>query len=165
MTLKTNRLSRLADLLERYDGAPNAPAFDLENWGSVTVKRRGFLWLQKAECHTHACAVGLACLSGAFAADGLTFKLDPDINGGLEPVFASHAGYPAVQAFFGLTEKQAANLFSVDAYDGATRGPEAAKAVAARIRALIVPKPKRVRKSKRTIAAVEKIKADALAGA
>ena len=64
--LKVNRLSRLATLLENGTAESMGLKFDLGDWSESSSKRGGFLWLQKNICHTAACAVGLACLSGRF---------------------------------------------------------------------------------------------------
>lgn len=169
MPLKVERLTRLADLLEKYEESDTDPQFSLDAWGRSEITRRGALWWRtELVCHTQACAVGLACLSGAFASDGLSWRQE---GNNIIPIFRTGAyqvaEWKAVEEFFGLTATQAERLFDGGAYDGAIYGPDAAKLVAKHIRALIaaqIAKPKRVRR-KRTTAAVEKIKADALASA
>lgn len=75
--LKTQRLSRLADLLETYEG--DGPEFDLHDWSDTVVKKTGHLWWKReVTCHTAACAVGLACLRGVFEGDGLSFSRGQD---------------------------------------------------------------------------------------
>jgi hypothetical protein len=156
--MKTQRLARLAALLERYPNEPDLPQFDLDGWSDSHFQRRGMFGIFRGpECHTSACAVGLACLSGEFVNDKLSYRMTPN---SIEPIFEGAEGFDAVNKFFGITNKQFDHLFTAEAYDGPTCGPEAALAVAARIRKLIVPK---VRSKKRTAKAIEKIKADALA--
>ena len=154
--LKTSRLERLAILLENYREGDDVPKFSLDAWSVTEHRRAGFLWWGTITCHTQACAVGLACLSGEFAADGLSCRLD---GNSITPLYRSgeyqKADWYAVEAFFGLTNAESTRLFDGSEYDGAIYGPDAAKAVAARIRELIAPK--------RTAEAVEKIKAEALA--
>jgi len=131
--MNCERLKRLATLLDDYrDGY--APRFDLQSWGECEIQRGGFLWLRQHTCNTAACAVGLACGSGVFAEDGLSY--DEDENGGLTPVFGGVEGWNAVKSFFDLNQVQAVGLFAEHSYD-VTEGEAAAKAVAARIRQMI----------------------------
>lgn len=163
MTINTDRLSRLASMLDVYKNAPaGTPDFDLKNWSEPKFITAGHLWWKRTEeCGTAACAVGLACLSLAFKDEGLTsLKM---LSGHIVPVFGGDTSWEAVDAFFGLTKKQSTRLFQNDSY-AISRGPQAAIAVAARIRAL-VQRSHAARKTKpepRTAAAVAKIKAAAL---
>jgi hypothetical protein len=128
------RLTRLAVLLEDYrDG--NSPRLDLEGWGKVKIKRGGFLWLGERSCNTAACAIGLACGSGIFAEDGLSFEVGKK-NGELTPTFRGLEGWSAVKSFFDLDQAQAVRLFAEHSYD-VTEGEASAKAVVTRIRQLI----------------------------
>ena len=130
---KLERLSRLADLLER--DAEVTSRFDLTDWGTFETKRTGFLGLKKVSCNTTACAVGLACISGEFEADGLDYRVTRDNQ--LVPEYAGAANFAAVNRFFGLEQADSNYLFYVDSYEGATRGPAAAKAVSARLREFV----------------------------
>jgi len=163
MTVNVQRLEKLALALDAYQASPGAADFDLENWTSVKKRRGGFLWLREVECGTAACAVGLACLSGIFADEGLShYRLD---DGGIVPIFGDTENWQAVQAFFGLTRKQSHRLFDSDKYE-ISKGPIAAAAVARRIRAT-VNKSLKARKPKapqRTDPVVAEIKAKALEG-
>lgn len=143
MAIQTERLERLAKLLDDHVRDSSGRTFDLETWGEV-------------ECGTTACAVGLACLSGQFAADGLSYIID---DGELYPIYAGLNNWSAVCHFFGLTEKQAVRLFMQRSY-AVSAGPVAATAVAARIRGML----QRSARSKRhrTSAAVARIKREAL---
>lgn len=136
------RLLKLADLLDGYrDGG--GPVFDLGSWSISERRRGGFLWLQKNECHTAACAIGLACTSGAFASEGLRYRL---LRGSdtICPVFGAADNWDAVEEFFGLTTKQASHLFDQDSYKCSV-GEAAARSVAHRIRAMVKPR-KRLKK-------------------
>jgi hypothetical protein len=128
--MNRKRLTRLAALLEDYRDR-EAPVFDLRGWGEFKTRPAGFLWLEQRSCNTAACAVGLACASGVFAVDGLSYQQDDE--GRLSPVFGGLDGWDAVKAFFQLEHDQAVRLFAEDSYD-ITKGETAARAVAARIR-------------------------------
>jgi hypothetical protein len=133
--MNCERLERLATLLEGYR-ASNAPRFDLQSWGESRLQRRGLLWLRQHPCNTAACAVGLACGSGIFAEDGLSY--DQGKNGGLTPMFRGVQGWNAVKSFFDLDQIQVVRLFAEHSHD-TTEGEAAAQAVATRIRQLIAP--------------------------
>ena len=129
-------LKRLAVLLEGCRDS-DVTRFDLQNWGKFEGRRAGFLWLQQRSCNTAACAVGLACGSGIFAEDGLSYKVD-EIDMELTPLFRDLEGWSAVKAFFDLDQVQAVELFAGHSYE-MTEGEVAARAVAARIRKMIAP--------------------------
>jgi hypothetical protein len=80
--------------------------------------------------------MGLACGSGVFAGEGLTYSADE--NGGLTPIFGSVEGWDAVKSFFDLDQDQAVRLFAEHSY-AVTEGEAAAQAVAVRIRQMIAP--------------------------
>jgi len=135
---KANRLSRLATLLENNKAAALGLEFNLSEWTEGKVKTEGPFWNRRKNiCHTSACAVGLACLSGEFATDNLMFDASET---SIEPCYAGHKSWKAIEAFFGLTETEARHLFHERAYDGATIGHQAELNVAKRIRALIAKK-------------------------
>ena len=154
MPLKVNRLTRLADLLEGYSERPGVPAFSLDSWSETQLQRRGMLWwAEQVQCHTTACAVGLACLTETFKDDGLTWYLSGTT---IVPKYRAAEEWKAVQSFFGLSKRQAIKLFDGDDYDGPIHGPDAAKAVAAEIRKLIaapVAARPQVKKPKLTVVA------------
>lgn len=100
--MNTQRLQHLITVLE----AVPVDHFDLTNW----------------KCGTSACAVGWACQSPAFNAEGFTLKLSGSGHSG-EPVLTlpdsqqdSPTGFDAVEIFFGLTGDQAYRLFMPDGY-------------------------------------------------
>jgi hypothetical protein len=140
--MNRERLEKLACLLDQYQPAPGAPAFDLGTWGEYEERRGGFLWLRKNECGTAACAVGLACFSKEFAAEGLRYRR---VHGLINPVFGMASGWDAAKAFFGLTEKQADRLFASGSYP-ISSGPDAATAVAKRIRTMTAPRKRKVKR-------------------
>lgn len=161
MAIQTERLNRLAGLLDAYRHNPGKTEFDLSGWSTRKTRRGGFLWMQAVECGTAACAVGLACLSGEFSHDGLSAVKYQD--GTILPIYGEASNWDAVQGFFGLSQRQALYLFDENSYD-VRQGQLAAAAVAARIRALVgrSERSKRASKPRRTTAAVEKIKLEAL---
>lgn len=151
--MNDERLLKLADLLEADAANPTGVKFDLEFWGThsahsgiavkdwevrQTLKDQGKALKDgqpiPVDCNTAACAVGLACISGAFAADGLTYRIT--INGDLLPVFGHAEDWSAAADFFGLTDAQSHRLFSPCAYSKKT-GAEAELEVAKRIRGLV----------------------------
>jgi hypothetical protein len=134
--MNRERLKRLAVLLEGYRDN-GVTRFDLQNWGKFESQRAGFLWLHQRSCNTAACAVGLACDSGIFAEDGLSYELDKT-NMELTPLFRDLEGWTAVKSFFDLDQVQAVKLFAQHSYE-LTEGEAAARAVAARIRKMIAP--------------------------
>lgn len=133
------RLEHLCDVLDAVD----PQHFNLNTWAT-------------SECGTTACAIGHAALDPAFQADGFTLQAywapffgrkgyrysktladvrfsrarGPDV-----PMYAGQKGWPAVQIFFGLTEKQAEWLFYIGSYPQPLEQTPAG--VAARIRELI----------------------------
>jgi hypothetical protein len=132
--MNRERLTRLAVLLEDYrDG--NSPRLDLQGWGKSKIQRGGFLWLGERSCNTAACAIGLACGSGIFAEDGLSWEVGKE-HGELTPTFRDLEGWSAVKSFFDLDQAQAVRLFAEHSYE-VTEGEASAKAVVTRIRQLI----------------------------
>jgi hypothetical protein len=134
--MNRDSLERLAVLLEGCRDS-DVTRFDLQNWGKFEDRRSGFLWLQQHACNTAACAIGLACGSGVFAEDGLSYEVD-ELTRELTPLFGSFQGWSAVKAFFDLDQAQAVELFAGHSYE-TTEGEVAARAVAARIRRMIAP--------------------------
>lgn len=125
---ETDRLIRLQTLLVADASNPNGVSFDLSGWAWR------YVWGDEqpvaVDCGTHACAVGLACISGLFAEDGLAYDLSH--SGSIVPTYAGWRGWPAVEYFFGLNEDDAQWLFSPEHY--VTRhGAEAELMVSARI--------------------------------
>lgn len=160
--IKTERLSRLATLLEESAAAKLNLEFNLRDWSNTETReetvRTGFLGLFKetreVRCNTAACAVGLACLSGEFKNDGLDFT---QYSNNISPIYLNKTNWGAVEKFFGLSRSQATKLFDSRAYDGPIYGRDAELEVAERIRAL-VDKSKAASKAKAKKAAATKAK-------
>lgn len=127
------RLLKLADLLEADAANTAGIKFDLGCWAAPSDEDRP--WEGKVvpvSCDTTACAVGLACISGAFQAEGLGFKIEYEA---LSPVFGELAEWKAVKSFFGISGLQAEYLFMDTSYDDEpTEGADGERVVAQRIR-------------------------------
>lgn len=120
----------LAEALEKNARDPNGMRFDLSVWidgyddGDNLPSRSQDYAL---DCGTVGCAVGLAMLLPEFRAEGLMI-----VN--ISPFFENRSQWSAVAKFFGVSIEEAQHLFSVNAYDGPTRGADAEFAVAKRLR-------------------------------
>lgn len=137
--MNTQRLLKLADLLEADATNPEGCKFDLDTWATYDedeyfpTKRK----FKQLNCNTQACAVGLACLSGAFKAEGLSWRPSWEENN-IVPLFKRKAGFPAVEAFFGINNDAAHFLFASYQYVRLpTVGAEGERAVAKRIREFV----------------------------
>lgn len=138
--MKKDRLLRLASLLEcsadKTEAGENIPRFDLGVWG---IQDRKSVWdklrANHNACRTTACAVGLACVSGVFADEGLSHSWS---GNAMSPSFDGFGGWNAVQSFFDLEPDDAHYLFAGVSYDYQDRdGPRGERAVAARIKELV----------------------------
>jgi len=128
--IPTERLLLLADRLEEDATNPSGMKFDLQEWFGEETNAHNRPAL---DCNTTGCAIGLAMLTPEFNAEG--FKADADFD----PIFVNAdipAGWDAVQAYFGLTFSEAANLFSHASYLKG-KGATAELAVAKRIRRFV----------------------------
>lgn len=126
------RLLKLADLLEADAANPTGVKFDLAYWARDLGNEVGIA----VNCNTAACAVGLACLSGVFTEDGLSWR--SSCFSDLIPQFGYAEGFSAVEAFFDLSPRQADNLFLDEKYLAAERkGAVGERAVAKRIREFV----------------------------
>lgn len=87
-------VERLQQMVAMLRGLPPTHhiGFDLTDW----------------HCGTAACAVGHACLSPWFQAEGLSLRQD---WGGVTPMFGDFDGWEAVEKFFGLSNDDAEHLF------------------------------------------------------
>lgn len=139
--IQVERLARLETLLWAHAALPEGPEFDLRHWSTskpeVLEKRVAFIFKRPAEpeCHYAACAVGLACVTKAFADEGLGYEFSPSRKG-IVPTFQEFRDYEAVEQFFGLSNHMAVHLFDPSNYL-IKQGPIVATVVANRIRALI----------------------------
>lgn len=95
MTIETDRLLRLADMLEGID----PKRFNLWSWKTV---ERG--------CGTVACAVGYACMDKKFMDMGLRHESIPIYRPSISSTKTLY-GWDAVVGFFGLTLEQSYFLF------------------------------------------------------
>jgi hypothetical protein len=143
--MNKRRLLKLADLLEADAKNRKGIKFDLEVIASKAVGRDGDYEefepgeVPEINCGTAACAVGLACISGAFKHSGLSYQIT---GWGLEPKFVALVGWSRAETtFFGLTEDESTFLFREDSYPiGKTRGAVGERYVANRIRDFVAGK-------------------------
>lgn len=141
--MHAERLLKLADLLEADAKNERGVKFDLSTWGYVidadgTEKPTSI----KVDCGTSACAIGLACISGAFKADGLTYRILPKARAGgnnIEPRCGKLRDFEAVTYFFDITTSEAFRLFLDSSYDE-WRGSKGELKVAKRIRDFVAGK-------------------------
>lgn len=97
--MNTERLTRLAQIL---DSVP-PEQFDLS------------LWRADASCGTVACAIGWCTLDPEFQQQGFGW------DGGMPTFTSPHyfdllRSWPAVRAFFGLTQSEVESLFTLNGY-------------------------------------------------
>lgn len=136
------RLLKLADLLEADAKNKKGIKFDLNDW--VADKEGNTRSFHNVEtipinCNTKACAVGLACLSGAFKRSGLGYRIR--MTGSLVPTFDGNDNWDAVESFFGLEEQEAFFLFRAGEYPPAkSKGALGERFVAKRIRDFVAGK-------------------------
>lgn len=144
--MHTERLEKLASFLDSYDG-PIKP--DMDVWARGDFKRYGFLWMRKKWEYTHACAIGLAALTGAMKEEGVSAIAVTGFN---YPVkYFSPRCYDSetksvvtVDDFFGIDEDEFTELFTSRGYSA---DEPSFKEVAAKIRmhlqvqALLAAKP------------------------
>ncbi len=146
--MNKRRLLKLADLLEADAKNKKGVQFDLGTWASPAGDEWKRQWDTKeneirVDCGTTACAVGLACISGAFARSGLTYTYKKAWVGGfhLVPKFNGSTQFPAVQKFFGVAEREAMFLFSAEKYPNSKiKGAAGERYVAKRIRDFVAGK-------------------------
>lgn len=139
------RLMRLHDLLVADAANPEGVRFDLGVWAVPFVENEEEdeadpNWVPRVSCGTAACAVGLACVSGEFAKDGLVGQMGYD---SIYPAFDDYRHWPAVKLFFGLNDDEATFLFTEHVYecdDLPTKGSEAELVVADRIKNFVTEK-------------------------
>jgi hypothetical protein len=136
--MNKRRLLKLADLLEADAKNKKGVCFDLNVVAAKIVSKGEYRNhavkdVPTVDCRTAACAVGLACISGAFKRQGLTYRINRDW--GLDPKFGRRVGFDKVPtAFFEITEDQSDFLFMPESYEGATTGATGERKVATRIR-------------------------------
>lgn len=140
--MNKKRLLKLADLLEADAENPTGIKFDLDSWGGLEgIPRNRTPKVIPVDCGTTACAVGLACISGAFKKEGLSYKLTSFNNGGgnnISPRFKRSKEMEAVRNFFEIDSDQSYHLFVHWHYPkGLTTGAAGEREVAKRIREMV----------------------------
>lgn len=139
--MNKEKLLKLAALLRADADKPDGIKFDLGFWG-ITYdpdddEVEANLDTSKVlTCHTTACAIGLAAISGAFNEDGLGFFIN---KGDIE--FTLHGtkidGIDAAIKVFDLTYDQASYLFVDDAWLDQTQEASGERQVAERIKRFV----------------------------
>lgn len=133
-----DRLIKLAELLEADADNEEGLSFNLNTWVSSGGEWFDEDWKPGLNCGTAGCALGLAALSGAFHEHGL--RVIPRDN------IVYLVGQPHLQGFdagarlFGITSSMSHDLFSPTRYFH-TKGAEAERIVAQRIRFLVEDRP------------------------
>jgi hypothetical protein len=141
--MNTERLLKLADLLEADANNEKGVSFDLTAWARKRVGSTGEFSncsfdigeVVPVDCSTAACAWGLAAISGKFAADGVGYRVS--IIGVLTPTFDGKTDYEAAETFFEIGYRQTAFLFDPEYYpETKLKGRDGELFVAQRIRDL-----------------------------
>lgn len=143
--MNKRRLLKLADLLEEDAANKKGVKFDLGSWATPS---EGMTFANTKEvpvdCNTSACAMGLACISGAFKREGLTYEFDySHIYGGhiLEPNHEGNIGFAAARSLFDINDADSYFLFDPDEYPTSkTKGAAGERFVARRIRDFVAGK-------------------------
>lgn len=131
--MNKKRLLKLADLLIADAKNKKGVKFDLSSWGSATEGTK-----PAVSCNTSACAVGLACVSGAFKSAGLDCAPTALKKGKILPRAGRRYGWFAVEHVFGLNRTQSSYLFVDDSYPSDKQSHAVGeRAVARRIRTLV----------------------------
>ncbi|RQR63872.1 hypothetical protein [Burkholderia sp. Bp8998] len=115
------RLKMLSNMLRTVN--PNH--FDLGDWVDSPWSTREALAIPSSglpqrivECGTTACAVGWACTTPEFQAQGLSYKWDEVCySSALSPTFDGKESWEAVCAFFEIDRPTADYLFSHHEYE------------------------------------------------
>ena len=136
--MNKRRLLKLADLLEADAKNKKGIQFDLN---VIACKAAGANFESGDEpainCGTAACAIGLACLSGAFRRAGLEYTIN---NWGFTPLVDGVADFGAAYGVFGLSEEEGDFLFLPDSYPRDMIGARGERGVAKRIRDFVAGK-------------------------
>ena len=138
--MNKKRLLKLADLLEADANNKKGIKFDIN---VIACKSKTYDHFKPDElpelsCGTAACAVGLACISGAFKREGLSYFIEDD--GGIIPVFGEFRDWHCAEMeFFGLNEGESNFLFR-DYPERKQRGAAGERYVAKRIRDFVAGK-------------------------
>ncbi len=128
--MNREKLLLLADLLDADADDPAGMVFDLCVVTQPTRERQPAMPAQR-NCGTAGCAIGLACLSPEFP------ELSAYSRGMVYMDGDTETWGVAAQKVFDISHAMAEYLFGPDAYKK-TRGAEAEKMVAARIREVVL---------------------------
>lgn len=101
--MNRERLEQMVVMLR----AISKESFDIETWS----------------CGTASCAVGHACVSPVFQAQGLNL-FDCGGSGEFGPKYGEKLGWRAAQSFFEIDSVTADHLFLGDAYQSTSHGAE-----------------------------------------
>lgn len=149
--MNKRRLLKLAALLEADAEKKDGIKFDLDCWAKPAGAASPVFKSTEAptlDCNTAACAMGLACLSGAFKREGLTYRFRPwnffDPSAlALTPVHAGHVEIGAAMSLLDISEDEAGFLFLAENYPKSkTKGAAGELYVAKRIRDFVAGKVK-----------------------
>src|SRR5882762_321649 len=141
--MNKERLLKLADLLESDAKNKKGVSFDLTAWAQKKVEDKfSFCGFEEGEiipvsCDTAACAWGLGAISGAFAKEGVGYKIKSD--GRLIPFFGDLEEFDAAASFFDIDDGLSVYfLFDPEYYpDKKLKGSIGERFVAKRIRDLV----------------------------
>jgi hypothetical protein len=137
-TMEKKRLLKLARLLEEDAKNKKGVKFDLGVIAAPADITTGWVgrWKPGIDCGTAACAVGLACLSGAFKRAGLGYVMRNPVQ--IVPSYRGEEGWGTEQVFFGITHVESRFLFNACSYPYAQRtGAVGERSVARRIRKFV----------------------------
>lgn len=150
--MRTDLMLRGAELLEADAINPEGVKFNLSVWAadarmdlSTPFSRMEEHLRYKPDtvipvnCGTQACAMGLFAISGAFAKEGLSYRIS---DGRLEPIigdgFITESNWLAAMQLFDISEEESFELFSGEKYPlDQRKGAAAELAVAARMREMV----------------------------
>ncbi len=138
------RLLKLADLLEADAKDRNGIKFDYRNWGTTDGLERKVKHAP-VSCHTSACAMGLAALSGKFKRFGLDHQVETEQEydgtfwGDIQFLWKGRRidGVTAARRLFGISFSDAHYLFVGGLGNVESRGAKAERAVAKIIRSFV----------------------------
>lgn len=146
------RLLKLAGLLEADAKNKKGIKFDLNVWAKPAnaeyyefFNTRITALQPPQDCGTAACAIGLACISGAFKRQGLTmaYRRSSVFGGRVDympiPAIGRRRNFEAVDKFFLLDREQSEWLFLPEEYP-VSIGAKGERAVARRIRQFVAGK-------------------------
>lgn len=136
--MNKRRLLKLAGLLDADAKNKKGIQFDLSDYARPAKSGKGGGGYSEQDaipvnCNTAACAIGLACISGAFKRSGLTYTLD--FRGYLWPKYETSQMGDAAELFFDVNEDEFEFLFQPSSYPRKFRkGAIGERFVARRIR-------------------------------